>query len=344
MTAMPSRPPIPRVELACTPTPLVKLERLSRRLGVELWVKRDDLTGLLETGNKIRKLEFLVGEALAQNADTLITCGTLQSNCCRAVAAVSARLGLHAVLAVKGERPDVYDGNLLLDKLLGAEIHYCSDEESVRIDEVLRDLEIRVRARGGHPYVIPESGATVVGALGYMACAHELAEQVRHGAPDFDTVAITAFSGGSQAGLLMGKQLTGLRAEIVSIPIAWRADDVRACVTSVMTEAAKRYGLDVHPPAEVRLLDGYQGVGRSEIRDEELLGVVEIAREEGLVVDPVYTGKALGGLLDQLRRDPRQFGARVCFVHTGGVFSLFPLREPLSRLLDSTPVGSVSHA
>src|SRR5204862_4244173 len=166
-------PPIPRVELAHAPTPLLQLERLSEELGVELWVKRDDLTGLLETGNKIRKLEFLVGEALAQNADTLITCGTLQSNGCRAVAAVSARLGLRAVLAVKGARPDVYDGNLLLDKLLGAEVHYCSDEEWEQIDEVLMELQARVRARGGWPYVIPESGATVVGALGYMVCAHE---------------------------------------------------------------------------------------------------------------------------------------------------------------------------
>src|SRR5262245_13378476 len=121
-----SAPPIPRVDLAYTPTPLLKLERLSTELGVELWVKRDDLTGLLETGNKIRKLEFLVGEALAQNADTLITCGTLQSNCCRCVAAVCARLGLHAVLALKGERPAEYDGNLLLDRLLGANIRYLA--------------------------------------------------------------------------------------------------------------------------------------------------------------------------------------------------------------------------
>src|SRR3989304_5095784 len=109
-------PPIPRVELANAPTPLLKLERLSRELGVELWVKRDDLTGLLESGNKIRKLEFLVGEAFAQRADTLITCGTLQSNCCRTVAAVAARLGLRAVLALKGGRPASYDGNLLLSK------------------------------------------------------------------------------------------------------------------------------------------------------------------------------------------------------------------------------------
>jgi 1-aminocyclopropane-1-carboxylate deaminase/D-cysteine desulfhydrase-like pyridoxal-dependent ACC family enzyme len=210
-----SAPPIPRVELAYAPTPLLKLERLSAEVGVELWVKRDDLTGLLETGNKIRKLEFLVGEALAQNADTLITCGTLQSNCCRCVSAVAARLGLRAVLALKGAPPAEYDGNLLLDRLLGAEITYCSDAEWRKIDEVLQDLAARERAAGRVPYVIPESGATVVGALGYLACGQELAEQVRHGAPAFDTVVITAFSGGSQAGLLMAKQLAGLRADIV---------------------------------------------------------------------------------------------------------------------------------
>src|SRR5918996_3484894 len=127
-------PPIPRIDLAYAPTPLLKLERLSAELGVELWVKRDDLTGLLETGNKIRKLEFLMGDAFAQRADTLITCGTLQSNCCRAVAAVAARLGLRAILAVKGPRPAAYDGNLLLGRLLGAELRYLSDAEFADVD------------------------------------------------------------------------------------------------------------------------------------------------------------------------------------------------------------------
>src|SRR6266705_5681915 len=132
--------PIPRVELAAVPTPLLKLERLSREVGVELWVKRDDLTGLLETGNKIRKLEFLVGEAMAQRADTLITCGTLQSNCCRAVAAVAARLGLRAWLAVKGEKPEAYDGNLLLGRLLGAEARYLSEAEFSRAEDVTAEM------------------------------------------------------------------------------------------------------------------------------------------------------------------------------------------------------------
>jgi D-cysteine desulfhydrase len=326
-------PPIPRVELAYAPTPLLKLERLSEELGVELWVKRDDLTGLLETGNKIRKLEFLVGEAFAQNADTLITCGTLQSNCCRAVAAVAARLGLRAVLALKGAPPAELDGNLLLDRLLGAEVRYCTDAEWARIDEVLEDLAARVRARGGTPYVIPESGATVAGALGYVACGQELAQQIRHGAPEFDTIAITAFSGGSQAGLLMAKQLYGLRAEIVSVPIAWEGTRVREYVARIIGEARRRYALAVEVPAEIRLLDGYQGAGRAEVRDEELDTVVRVARTEGIILDPVYTAKAFAGLLDRLRREPRALGARVCFIHTGGVFSVFPFRQPLSRRL-----------
>ncbi|MBI4587605.1 MAG: pyridoxal-phosphate dependent enzyme [Candidatus Rokubacteria bacterium] len=332
-------PPVPpRVPLACLPTPILKLERLSACFGVEIFVKRDDLTGLLETGNKVRKLEFLVGEALALGADTLVTCGTLQSNCCRAVAAVAARLGLRAVLALRGEKPDTYDGNLLLGRLLGAEVVYCSEDEFERIDEVFARLTEDVRARGGRPYVIPESGATELGALGYLECAHEIAEQVRHGAPAFDTLVMTAFSGGSQAGLLMGKQVGGLSAEIVGIPIAHAASQVREYVGATITRAAARFGLAVDPPKAVHLLDGYQGMGRASIRKEELATIIRLAREEGIVLDPVYTGKAFLGFLDHLARDPKQFGSRVCFIHTGGIFSLFPFRASLSNLLDGHPL------
>ena len=330
-----SAPPIPRIELAQVPTPLLKLERLSAELGLELWLKRDDFTGLLETGNKIRKLEFLVGDALAQGADTLITCGTLQSNCCRAVAAVSARLGLRAVLALKGDRPGEYDGNLLLDQLLGATIRYCTDTEWDKVDEVLEDMAARERAAGHKPYVIPESGATAVGALGYLACGQEIAQQIRHGAPDFDSIVITAFSGGSQAGLLMAKQLTGLRAEILSVPIAWEGPRVQAYVSETIETARRRWGLAVNVPAEVRLLDGYQGVGRAEVRKEEFDILLRLARLEGIVLDPVYTAKAFGGLLDFLNRYPGRLGRRVCFIHTGGVFSVFPFRDSLSRLVDA---------
>jgi D-cysteine desulfhydrase len=329
-----SAPPIPRVELAYAPTPLLKLERLSAELGVELWVKRDDLTGLLETGNKIRKLEFLIGEALAQRADTLITCGTLQSNCCRSVAAVAARLGLTARLALKGAPAAEYDGNLLLDRLLGAKVRYCTDEEWPKVDQVMLEMAGRARSEGRTPYVIPESGATVVGALGYLSCGQEIAQQIRHGAPEFDTIAITAFSGGSQAGLLMAKQLAGLRAEVVSIPIAGEGERVRAYVGDVIEQARRRWGLAVKVPDEIHLLDGYQGLGRSAVSDEDLGMVLRVARREGIVLDPVYTAKAFGGLLDRIQREPGSLGRRICFIHTGGVFSIFPFRGALSRMAD----------
>ncbi|HEV8615862.1 MAG TPA: pyridoxal-phosphate dependent enzyme [Methylomirabilota bacterium] len=328
-----SAPPIPRVELAYAPTPLLRLERLSEELGIELWLKRDDLTGLLETGGTIRKLEFLVGEALAQGADTLVACGTLQSNGCRAVAAVAARLGLKAVLALRGPQPSVYDGNLLLDRVLGAEVHYVGEDEWPKVDQVMEALAARQRAAGRAPHVIRESGATVAGALGYVVCGQELAQQVKHGAPDFDTVVIPAFTGGSHAGLLMARQLTGLRAEIVGVPIAWPAERVRAYVRDVIDQARRRYQLEVDVPDDVRLLDGYQRGGRSEVRREELATLLRVARTEGMVLDPVSTAKAFGAVLEHARGG-HELGRRVCFVHTGGVFSVFPHRQALGRLVD----------
>jgi len=332
---MPAMTPPARLPLVLGPTPILKLDRLSREIGAEIYIKRDDLTGLVESGNKVRKLEFLVADALSVGADTLIACGTLQSNCCRAVAAVGARLGLAVRLAVKGERPDVYDGNLLLDRLLGAEVRYLSDAEWDRVDDVCAEVADEVRAAGGRPYVIPESGANEVGALGYLECAVELADQIHHGAPPFDTVAIAAFSGGSQAGLLMGKQLAGMPAEVVGIPIAWPADRVREHVATTVAGAIRRFGLAIDVPKRIALLDGYQGSGRSQVGEEELAAIARLAREEGIVLDPVYTGKAFLGLMDALRRDAKAFGQRVCFVHTGGIFSLFAHREVLTRLLDA---------
>jgi D-cysteine desulfhydrase len=323
-----------RLELALAPTPLLKLDRLSRRLGVELYVKRDDLTGLIESGNKVRKLEFLVGEALQLGADTLITCGTMQSNCCRAVSAVAARLGLRVVLAVHGARPSAYDGNLLLDRLLGAEVRYCTDAEFARAGDVMEGLAAEVRARGGRPYVIPESGANEVGALGYLECAVELAEQAHHGAPRFDTVVISAFTGGSQAGLLLGKQLAGLPGEIVGVPVAMPAEQVRDHVVRTMRAAIQRFGFAIEVPKSVHLLDGFQGSGRADVGDAELEVIAQVGRQEGVVLDPIYTARGFRGLAETLARDPKALGQRVCFIHTGGLFSIYPYRERLSGAID----------
>src|SRR5262245_7195097 len=272
-----------RLELALSPTPILKLDRLSRELGPEIYLKRDDLTGLLESGNKVRKLEFLVGEALAQGADTLITCGTAQSNCCRAVAAVASRLGLRARLAILGSRPDAYDGNLLLTRLLGAHVRYVSEVELSRADEAVDEMAEEVRASGGSPYVIPESGASEVGALGYLECAVELAGQMSHGAPRFDTVVIPAFTGSSQAGLLMGKQLVGLPSEIVGVPVARSADQVTAQIAATIERAIRRFGFAIDVPKRIHLLDGHQRTSRDEVGAEELSTVCRLASDEGVV-------------------------------------------------------------
>jgi len=322
--------PPARLELALAPTPILKLDRLSRRLGVEVHVKRDDLTGLLESGNKIRKLEFLVGEALQQGADTLITCGPPQSNGCRAVAAVAARLGLRAVLAIRGARPTVSDGNLLLGRLLGAETRYYPEIA----DGVVETLAAEVRGRGGRPYVIPESGAGELGALGYVECAVELSEQIHHGAPRFDAVVITAGSGGSHAGLLMGKQLAGLPGEIVSVPVTAPAERVREAIARTVSAAIQRFGFAIEVPKAIHLLDGFQGAGAESATDAELGILVQLAREEGLLLDPVYTAKGFRGLVETLLRDPKALGQRVCFIHTGGLFSLFPFKDRLGQRLD----------
>jgi D-cysteine desulfhydrase len=329
--------PPARLELALAPTPILRLDRLSRRLGVEIHVKRDDLTGLLESGSKVRKLEFLVGEALQQGADTLLTCGPVDSNGCRAVAAVAARLGLRAVLAIRGERPVAYDGNLLLSRLLGADARYYADLgpdlDIERPDPIMEALAAEVRAQGGRPYLIPEGGAGELGALGYVECAVELSEQIQHGAPRFDTVVIAAGSGGSHAGLLMGKQLAGLPGEIVGVPATAPADRVREAIVRTVAAAIQRFGFAIEVPKAIHLLDGYQGAGAAGATDEELGLLVELARDEGLLLDPVYTARGFRGLVETLARDPKALGPRVCFIHTGGLFSVFPFRERLRGLL-----------
>ena len=317
-----------RLQLALAPTPLLRLDRVSRRLGVELFVKRDDLTGLLESGSKVRKLEFLVGEALQQGADTLITCGPPQSNGCRAVAAVAARLGLRAVLALSGVRPASYDGDLLLGRLLGAEVHYCGDAAAPDLDARAERLAVEVRARAGRPYVIPESGANEVGALGYLECAVELMEQMHHGAPRFDTVVISAVTGGSQAGMLMGKQLAGMPGEIVGVPTTRPAETVRRHIRSTIEAAVRRFGFAIEVPKTIHLLDSEGGL------DQDLELVVRLAREEGLLLDPIYAARGFRALVETVARDPKVLGRRICFVHTGGPFGVFPLRERLSGLID----------
>ena len=234
-----------RVRLAHGPTPIEPLPRLGDDLGLEVYVKRDDVTGFAESGNKVRKLEFLVREALDQGADTLITVGALQSNCCRASAAIAARLGLRCVLGLRGERPASADGNLLLARLFGAEAVFVPPGEVDQPDALFARLTEHVRRAGGRPYVIPESGSNELGAFGYAAMVEELRAQIAAGAPAPDAIVIAAWSGGSLAGLHLGRALFGLYAEIWGVPVAFEAEAIRDTVWTTVRKAASRFDLDV---------------------------------------------------------------------------------------------------
>jgi D-cysteine desulfhydrase len=325
-----------RVHLAACPTPIQPLPRLGAALGIELSVKRDDLTGFGESGNKARKLEFLVHDALEQGADTLITVGALQSNCARATSAVAARLGLRCVLGIRGAAPDVPDGNLFLARLFGARAVHVPPEAVDRPEALFTRLCEEVRAEGGRPYVIPESGSNELGALGYAAWVEELRGQIAAGAlAPPDAVVVAAWSGGTLAGLYLGQALFGLDADIWGVPVEFDAETIRGSVWATVRKSAARIGADVHVErSAIRLLDGYQGAGRGGVRSEELAVVARAARE-GLLLDPVYTAKAFLALEDTVRRAPGLLGRRILFLHTGGGFGVFPYRDPLTRLFET---------
>jgi D-cysteine desulfhydrase len=312
-----------RIPLARTPTPLERLSRLGAKLGVELWVKRDDLTGSTLTGNKVRKLEFLLAEAKDRGADTVLTCGGAQSNHCRATALAATQVGLRARLLLRTadpSRPPCTEGNILLDRLAGAEIVWISPDEYRRRAEIFFREAAIVAAAARKPYVIPEGGSNALGAWGYVRAMEEMAPELTPGT----TLLYACGSGGTGAGLLLGARRLGLGCRIVGVNVCDDRDYFVSAISAIMSEAG-----EPPRPDEIEILDGYVGRGYALSRPEELRLLVEVARAEGLVLDPVYTGKAFYALVSELARDRRAFGPRVVFLHTGGIFGLFPKAEEL---------------
>lgn len=303
----------PRIELARLPTPIQRLERLSARHGVDLRVKRDDLTGLAVSGNKVRKLEYLVADARSQGADTLVTCGAVGSNHCRATAAVAARLGLSSALILRTEDgqppPAPWSGNLLLCRLLGAEIRFVSRQRYREYDGNFDETAATLRARGRRPYVIPEGGSNALGSRGYARAYAELLGQW----PEADVVVAAMGSGGTAAGLVMGRREAGGGPRPVAINVCDDEAFFRTRVQSIVGDRAED---------DLQILDGFKGRGYALSTPAELAFIADVAATEGLLLDPVYTGKAFLGMLESLRTG-RLRARRLLFVHTGGAFGLF---------------------
>ena len=324
---------LPRRSLGFFPTPVIELRNLTKYLGgPRILMKRDDQTGLALGGNKVRKLEFLMGDALAQGADVVVTGGAAQSNHCRQTAAAAAVCGMACHLALGGSPPASMNGNLLLDSLLGATIHWSGEcRKGENIPEICEDL----RRQGKKPYIIPYGGSNAIGAVGFVEAVREISVQLGTDIADISHVVFASSSGGTHAGLLVGRALHGLEFQVTGINIDKGETGERSLGEHILELADSTAGLLGVSPSfsagDLVLLDDYVGAGYGVIGDLEREAITLTARHEGILLDPVYTGRAMGGLLDLIGKKEVDRAATVLFWHTGGSPALFACADQLIR-------------
>jgi D-cysteine desulfhydrase len=320
----------PRLELAELPTPVVDLPRLAGVAGIpRIAVKRDDLTGLELSGNKIRKLEYVVADALAQGADTLVTHGGFQSNHCRATAAVGAKLGLRVRMLLRSpEDSPEWEGNLFLDHLFGADVtHHAPDVYRADL-EALVDVAMQAeRDAGRTPYFFPVGASVPLGCWGYIRCVAEMAEQVGR-ETEVDVYCATS-SAGTLAGLMLGRALSGCqRWRILGIPVSDSVEYFQTRLRELERETNDAFQLGLSPQdTPIELIDGYIGEGYAIPYPEAVETIRLVGRTEGIVLDPSYTSKAMTGMLAELQAGRGRRDALPLFVHTGGAFGLFARRD-----------------
>ena len=313
----------PRLELIGAPTPLEYLPRLSDHLGREIFIKRDDVTPLAMGGNKLRKLEFLAADALREGADTLITAGAIQSNHVRQTAAVAAKLGLHCVALLEnpiGTRAENYltNGNRLLLDLFNTQVEMC--DALTQPDVQLEELATRIEAQGYRPYVIPVGGSNALGALGYVESALEIAQQCE-GAVELSSVVVASGSAGTHAGLAVGLEQLMPGAELIGVTVSCKVADQLPKVVALQQAVAN--SLELQANAEIKLWDDYFAPGYGTPNDEGMEAVKLLAQLEGILLDPVYTGKAMAGLIDGINQKRFKDEGPILFIHTGGAPALF---------------------
>lgn len=310
---------IPRLHFAHLPTPIEELPRLTAHLdGPRILVKRDDQTGLAFGGNKTRKLEFLVAEALQQGARTLITGGALQSNHCRQTAAAAAHFGLDCILVLNGEIPDRPSANLLLDQLFGAEIVTIKDR--AQRDQTLQQTYDKALADGRKPYLVWYGGSNPTGALGYAYAMQEFMEQNIHA----DWIVFGTSSGGTHAGLVLGQRVFGYQGKVLGISIDEPEEWLKSRVSALASDASEKIGQRIDfTRDDVLANEEYCRAGYGVLTEAEREAVKLFAKLEGLLLDPVYTGRAAAGMIDLIRRGLFSKDEIVLFWHTGGQPALF---------------------
>jgi L-cysteate sulfo-lyase len=310
---------VARLHFAHLPTPVEELPRLSEKLGgPRLFIKRDDQTGLAFGGNKTRKLEFLVAEAKERGARTLISGGAIQSNHCRQTAAAAARYGFECTLVLTGEMPKEVSGNILLDQLFGARIVNVLDRKDR--DRVLEETFNQANAEGKKPYLVPYGGSSPTGALGYAFAIEEFLKQ----GIAADCVVFGTSSGGTHAGLVLGQRVFGFKGKVLGISIDEPEEWLKKNVSALASAASEKLGPRIDfVPADVLANDNYCRPGYGVLTEAEREAVLLFARYEGLLLDPVYTGRAAAGLIDLIRKGFFKKSETVLFWHTGGQSALF---------------------
>ena len=322
---------IPRLRINNLPTPIVELKRLAGELGgPRILMKRDDLTGLALGGNKTRKLEFLLGEAVSQSCDTVITGGAMQSNHCRQTAAAAAAAGLECHLALGGAAPPVPRGNLLLDHIFGATIHWCGEHEK---GELIPEIAGTLRSKGRRPYVIPFGGSNPTGALGFVAAVREIKAQLAASGERIDCLILPSSSGGTHAGIAVGADIFDLEASIVGVAIDRGSPgepSYESELASLANETARRLDADPkYDAGDFQMRYGYFGKGYAVVGREEREAIRLVGAREGILLDPVYTARAMAGLIDMIRRREFASGDVVLFWHTGGIPAVFDHAEDI---------------
>jgi D-cysteine desulfhydrase len=322
---------LPRCNFALLPTPVQVMRRLAQELnGPELWVKRDDQTGLALGGNKTRKLEFLIADALKKEADTVITVGAAQSNHCRQTAAAAAQVGLGCELVLAGDAPEIPNGNVLINLFCDANLHWTSREYiQAKMEQVAEDL----RRAGRTPYLIPLGGSNGLGAIGYAQTMLELSAQLHQDGRKVDTIVFASSSGGTQAGLELGARLARFDGRLLGISVDQKPFQ-KPSYPSQLAEIANDAARIINAPFEFKEDDfvvnhDYLGKGYGVVGALEREAIHLTARTEGLIVDPVYTGRAMGGLIDLIKKGFFASKDTVLFLHTGGAPALFAYAEEL---------------
>ena len=325
-----------RAPLARLPTPLERLARLGETHGLDLWVKRDDLTGTAISGNKVRKLEFLVADALQQRADLLVTCGAVNSNHARATAVAAARLGLRSHLLLRGDEPDLPDGNLLLDRLLGARTTFITHAEWPDRDALMEHDRRRARGvRAASPTRSPRADPTPSAASATWSASQELLEQERLEGLEIRRVVHATGSGGTTAGLALGFAAAGRDdVEVVGVAVCDDRATFDAKVGAICDAAVEAGAVSAVVRARTRwtIAEGYQGDGYGKTTPAELDDIAQVARREGVLLDPVYSGKAWRGLVGEVAAGRLGREDTTVFLHTGGIFGLYAFRREIGAL------------